>query len=263
MLQVILVAAVLSIPDPGNPIAPVPLPKGLEYAPWSPLEVPDCKARLLATGLTGKNFRFSRNDWVASRKPYGGDPFFCHVPQNTVTWSGVTGLQYLGFTTTTCAMALAMTRMERVLQEEARRIFGHPPEVNPVRWVSHLGTFNCRLMRHKAKQSQHSFGNGLDLAGFWVKGFGQILVSRHWKAIYPSWQRASDFLKAVSRRLRDEQIFTFVLDPDSDPGHWNHIHVDLAPDLGGSPSPALAATMTMPTAPPEVSPTAPPEARPQ
>jgi hypothetical protein len=254
VLLSLFVIASLSAPDPGQPITPVPLPKGLDSAPWSALEVPDCKARLLATGLSGKNFRFSKNTWIASRKPRGQSPFYCHIPQNTVTWSGTTGLQYLGFTSTTCAMALAMTRMEQVLQEEARRIFGHPPEVNPVRWVSHLGTFNCRLMRQKTRQSQHSFGNGLDLAGFWVKGFGEIHVSRHWKPIYPSWQRPSDFLKAVSRRLRDEHIFTNVLDPDSDPGHWNHIHVDLAPESDGAPSPALGATMTMPTGASEPSP---------
>jgi hypothetical protein len=254
-----LLAIVLTAPDPGVPISPVPLPKGLETAPWSALEVPECKARLLTTGLNGRNFRFSRNDWIASRKISRTDTIYCHVPQHTVTWSGVTGLQYLGFTSTTCAMALAMTRMETILQEEARRIFGHGPDVNPVRWLSHLGTFNCRTLRHKTKQSQHSFGNGLDLAGFWVKGFGEIHVKYHWTARYPSWQRASDFLHAISRRLRDERVFTNVLDPDSDPGHWNHIHVDLAPESSGSPSPALDAVLAMPTAPPtSPSPSSPP-----
>jgi hypothetical protein len=149
-------------------------------------------------------------------------------------------MAYYGYTFVNCAMAIAMTRFEVIVQEEARRAFGRPDTENPVRAMAHMGTYNCRTLRHKQKQSQHSFGNGLDIASFDVKGFGQIEVKRHWFPRYPSWQRASDFLRGVSRRLREEAVFTNVLDPDSDPAHWNHIHVDLAPLSDGEPSPALA-----------------------
>lgn len=247
MLALSLLALAIQAPDPGEPIAPVPLPTGLEVAPWDGLEVESCKDKLLAAGLTGKDFRFSRSDWVSKRKVWGQDPIFCHVPQATILWTGPTGIRYNGYTNTTCAMVLAMTRMERIAQEEARRVFAHPDTVQPIVWISHIGTYNCRTLRFRAKQSQHSFGNGLDLAGFWVKGYGEILVKRHWNPLYPSWQRPSEFLRSLARRLREEEVFTNVLDPDSDPGHWNHIHVDLATTSDGLPSPALERVMKMPS----------------
>ncbi|MBL8788716.1 MAG: extensin family protein [Deltaproteobacteria bacterium] len=233
-------------PDPGQPMPAPELPKDLAVAPWAPLEIDRCRDKLLAAGLDGSGFRFSKADWIMSRRQRGVDPIFCHVPQAVVVWKGPTGVSYYGFTFTTCAMALAMTRMERIAQEEARRIFGRPEGENPIRYISHLGTFNCRWLRHKVKQSQHSFGNGLDLAGFNIKGYGDVSVARHWNPLYPAWQKPSEFLQTLARRLRDEQVFTNVLDPMSDEGHWNHIHVDMAPTSDGEPSPALDRAKSMP-----------------
>lgn len=238
----------LAAPDPGVPITPVSPPPGLEVAPWDGLEIEACKEKLLATGMTGREFRFSKSTWISTKKSRGFETIHCHVPQATIIWTGPTGVRYNGYTNTTCAMALAITRMERIAQEEARRIFGHPDTVNPVLWISHIGTYNCRTLRFRTKQSQHSFGNGLDLAGFWVKGFGEILVKRHWNPIYKNWEKPSEFLRALSRRLREEDVFTNVLDPDHDPGHWNHIHVDLAVTRQGAPSPALERVKNMPLA---------------
>jgi hypothetical protein len=168
------------------------------------------------------------------------------VPQATITWAGPTGVQYYGFTYTSCAMALAMTRMEQIAQEEARRVFGRPDDENPIRWIAHLGTFNCRTQRYRATQSEHSFGNGLDLARFSIRGYGEVLVKRHWKPLYKSWEKPSEFLRSLARRLRDEHVFTNVLDPDYDSGHWNHIHLDLAPLDQGEPSEALRRAKSMP-----------------
>lgn len=234
--------------DPGEP-APAPaLPPDLASAPWDGIEIDQCKEKLLAAGLTARHFRFSKEAGIRTRVAYrGAQPIYCHVPQATVMWAGPTGVQYYGFTFTSCAMALAMTRMERIAQEEARRIFGRPEAENPIRWISHLGTFNCRTQRLRAKQSEHSFGNGLDLASFSIKGYGEVMVKRHWTPHYKSWEKPSEFLRSLARRLREEEVFTNVLDPDSDSGHWNHIHVDLAPLSHGEPSPALHRARTMPT----------------
>lgn len=248
MLTLILVA-LLALPDPGVPAFAPPLPAGLEAPPWADLVVDQCKEKLAATGLTGRHFRFSKETPIRARKSWQGEPpIYCHVPQATVLWNGPTGVQYLGFTTMSCAMTLALTRMERIAQEEARRVFGRPDGDNPIRAIAHLGTFNCRTQRFKAKQSQHSFGNGIDLAGFDIKGVGQVWVKYHWKPYYPkAYARQSEFLHALARRLREEEVFTNVLDPDYDPSHWNHIHVDLAPTSDGEPSAALRRAKTMPT----------------
>jgi hypothetical protein len=233
-------------PDPGLPNEVVPTPAGLLAAPWDPLVVGECKEKLLAAGLTGKEFRFSKTNVVLPRKVYGHDPIYCHVPQPTVAWTGPTGMRWIGYTYTNCAMALALTRFERIAQDEARRVFGRPDGENPVVWAGHLGTFNCRWMRQKAKQSQHSFGNAIDVSSFFVKGFGEVQVKRHWRALYPAWEKPSQFLHALVTRLRDEEVFTNVLDPDWDPAHWNHLHLDLAPLSNGLPSGALDRTMKMP-----------------
>lgn len=246
MLSLLLIA-VLAAPDPGLP-APTPTPPdGLDFPPWADLHVDNCKDKLLAAGLTGRHFRFSKDGRIRTRRLSRRDPpIYCHVPQATVMWSGPTGVQYYGYTYTSCAMALAMTRMEQIAQEEARRVWGRPETDNPIRWISHLGTFNCRTQRFKTRQSEHSFGNGLDLASFMIKGWGEVQVKRHWTAHYKSWEKPSEFLRSLSRRLRDEQVFTNVLDPDYDAGHWNHIHVDLAPTSDGLPSRALERAKAMP-----------------
>jgi hypothetical protein len=243
----LIVLAVFQAPDPGFPAPSPEPPAGLEVAPWAELEVDQCRDKLIATGLGPRHFRFSKDARIRTLTAWrGAPPIYCHVPQATVMWAGPTGVQYYGFTLTSCAMALAMTRMERIAQEEARRIFGRPEGENPIRWISHLGTFNCRTQRHRTKQSEHSFGNGLDLAGFSIRGYGEVLVKRHWTPYYKSWEKPSEFLRSLARRLREEEVFTNVLDPDSDSGHWNHIHVDLAPVANGEPSPALERARTMP-----------------
>lgn len=247
MLSLLLVA-LLSVPDPGLPAAAPELPEDLAEPYWAELVVDQCKEKLSATGLTGNHYRFSKSNRVHTRRWSRREPpIYCHVPQATVMWRGPTGVRYYGYTFTNCAMALAMTRMEEIAQEEARRIFERPADDNPIRWISHLGTFNCRTQRYRATQSEHSFGNGLDLAIFNIRGYGDVLVKRHWTPHYKSWRKPSEFLRSLARRLREENVFTNVLDPDYDSSHWNHIHVDLAPIDDGEPSAALDRAKSMPS----------------
>ncbi len=243
VLMLALATVIAAAPDPGEPAPALPLPKDLEEvgeAPWTPLVLDDCKARLEAAGYSGREFKFSSWNYIKTKKQRGMDPIHCHVPQPVVMYRSSAGMSYYGYTFVNCAMAVAMTRFERIAQEEARRIWERPDDQNPVRAMSHMGTYNCRTLRYKTKQSQHSFGNGLDIAVFRIQGAGEVSVAKHWTARWPALQKKADFLRALSRRLREEAIFTNVLDPDSDPGHWNHIHVDLAPLSDGEPSPALA-----------------------
>ena len=53
MLPTALVfVALFAVPVPGEPAPARELPEGLESAPWEPLQVEQCKARLAAAGLT-------------------------------------------------------------------------------------------------------------------------------------------------------------------------------------------------------------------
>ncbi|MFO0746670.1 MAG: extensin family protein [Myxococcota bacterium] len=239
-------------PDTGVPVQPA-LPKDLvgKPMPWEPLLVDACKDKLAAAGLDGLDYRFSKVDYVATLpapRGSGEDPLYCHVPQGTVLWIGPTGVHYVGFTHMSCALTLALARFEVIAQDVARTVFGRPADENPVRYISHVGTYNCRRQRLKNKVSQHSFGNAIDFQAFEVKGFGRINVLQHWSTTYKPWLKASEFLHTLARRLREEDVFTNVLDPDWDVWHQNHIHVDMAPTSHGEPSPALQRVMSMPTA---------------
>lgn len=244
-LSALVALALLTAPAPGEPAPRRDLPKGLESAPWEDLWVDQCKEKLTAAGET-EHFYFSRKNRLDERKLYKHDPIYCHVPQAAVWTRGPTGVRYYGFTMFNCAMSLAMTRFEKIAQEEAHRIFETKSE-QPITAIRHLGTYNCRRLREKPdKQSQHSFGNAIDLAGFYIRGVGDVDMQKHWTARWPSLQKRQDFLRALVVRLREEQVFTNVLDPTWDSAHDNHLHVDLAVLSDGLPSAALARALGMP-----------------
>ncbi|MCC6625591.1 MAG: extensin family protein [Deltaproteobacteria bacterium] len=252
----ILTLALLAAPptperDPGDPVPPK-LPKALvdQPLPWAPIEIASCKERLDKAGLDGAHFRFSRNAWVQSRPARSKEtgPLWCHVPQGTVLWVGPTGIRYYGFMHMSCAMTLAMVRFEEVAQAEARRVWGRPETENPIRSITHYGTYNCRWQRFKDKISEHAYGNALDIAGFNITGvWGEVSVYRHWTARWKGAEKHSEFLRGLVQRLREAEVFTNVLDPEWDAGHQNHLHVDMAPITYGQPSPALERVRSMPT----------------
>jgi len=243
----LVLLALLAAPGPGEPAPRKDLPKGLETAPWDPLWVDQCKERLEATGLEAGSYYFSPHNRMQERKIRGHASLFCHAPQAVVWTRGPTGARYFGHTLFNCAMSLAMTRFEQIAQEEAHRVFGTKRD-NPITIITHMGTYNCRTLRAKPdRQSQHSFGNAIDLAGFYIQGVGEVTILNNWNARWPSQQRKSDFLRGLMERLRAEQVFTNVLDPTWDNAHANHVHMDLAALSDGLPSAALAVTRALPT----------------
>ncbi|MFT7581502.1 MAG: hypothetical protein ACI9MR_003179 [Myxococcota bacterium] len=252
LVSVLLVAA----PGPGTPSPRVKrLPRGITHttAPWASLEVDQCAERVAKTGWK-RGFRFVR---TRPQKKGRRNPIFCHIPQAMSVSRGPTGIRYKGYTVFNCAMGLAMTRFETIVQEEARRAFG-TKYARPVVGIAHRGTYNCRrLRRGSSTQSQHSFANALDIKSFRVRGFGTVGVKRHWSSTRKRHKRARRFLHAVSARLRREGVFSNVLDPTWNAAHHDHIHVDLAPRKRGRPSGALKTAKRMPP----LTPGAPPRRR--
>jgi hypothetical protein len=235
------------------PAPPVEAPEPGVTPPWAPLYVADCADRLRALGYTPRHLTFSTWNHVRTLRRFGAPPLRCHVPQPMTLRRAPGGLPLLGHTWVNCAMAIGIARLEEVLQQVAREAFGRPADSRPVTAVTHLGTYNCRSLRSDARTSQHSFGNGLDLVGFQISGFGFVTVASHWEVRYPSLAPASRFLRTLAARLREDPVFTWVLDPTNGRGHWNHIHVDLSPLRDGAPSPAFSA-LGLPTPPAPVVP---------
>jgi len=246
-MNIALIAAMMvTAPPVGEPAPRVDLPRGLESAQWEDLWVDHCKERMTEAGHT-TGFYFSGRNRVQERKINRRESIYCHVPQASLWTYGPTGIRYFGFTLFSCPMALAMARFEVIAQEEARRIF-ESPHANPIRSITHMGTYNCRSLRRKPeRQSQHSFGNAIDFRAFNIHGYGVVEVETHWTPRTRRQVKGSEFLHALVARLKEEQVFTNLLDPTWDAFHHNHIHADVAPLSFEEPSPALARVRTMTT----------------
>jgi len=147
----------------------------------------------------------------------------CEAPEGVAIKRGGAGLRFQPLARVNCAFALRLTRFEAVMQEEARRIFK-----SPVTSLVHLGTYNCRKMAaYPDFVSEHSFANAIDIATFVFKNGSRVEVERDWvRAEQPAKTAAAQFLRRLTRRLYDEQIFSVVLTPSFDSHHKNHLHLD-------------------------------------
>jgi hypothetical protein len=122
-------------------------------------------------------------------------------------------------------MALALASFEKILQEEALRTFR-----SPVVRVTQLGTYSCReIVAYPGWVSEHSYANAIDLARFVLKNGVAVEVQRDFDFGEDAPKRpAGQFLRAISRRAFDEDVFSHVLTPFFNAAHRNHFHLDLA-----------------------------------
>jgi hypothetical protein len=111
-----------------------------------------------------------------------------------------------------------------VVQEEAARVFH-----TSVARVEQLGTYNCRgIVRFKGVISEHSFANAIDVAKFTLRNGKVVSVLGDFDLHEgPAARPAGDFLRAISERAQDEDVFSNVLTPFWDAAHKNHFHLDL------------------------------------
>lgn len=147
----------------------------------------------------------------------------CEAPEGVAIKRGGAGLRFQPLARVNCAFALRLGRFEAVMQEEARRVFK-----SPVASIVHLGTYNCRKMAaYPDFVSEHSFANAIDIATFVLKNGRRVEVERDWvRAEQAATTPAAQFLRRLTRRLYDEQIFSVVLTPSFDSHHKNHFHFD-------------------------------------
>ena len=134
-----------------------------------------------------------------------------------------------------------LARFELVVREVALEVYGRAPHK-----IRHLGTYNCRRIGgYPNLLSEHSFGNGIDIASFSFPKLkrGQKLPAgvpkslrrsfrvdmlKHWNATRKAQGLHQRFLHTLGRRLISSEIFRVLLGP-SFPGHKNHFHLDCAP----------------------------------
>jgi hypothetical protein len=182
-----------------------------------PDPVPDCEALLAAAGI----------EWEPARLPItrheNGD--VCGVDFALRYVAGPTGVRWSPRPVVSCRMALALARMEAIVQEEAERILG-----TRVTRIRQGGTTACRRIgRFPGMMSEHSYANAIDLKSFDTADGGTVSIADHFGGTAP--EPSTDpgrFLREVAYRLYDEDVFSCVLTEFWDDAHHDHFHVDLA-----------------------------------
>jgi hypothetical protein len=151
----------------------------------------------------------------------------CGAPEVVWYMHGPSKITYNATPLLTCSMALALASFERVLQEEAERIL-HSPVVR----IDQIGTYVCReVAAYPGTVSEHSYANAIDIGRFVLKNGRSIEVLRDFDVSIdgsPPTKPSGQFLRTVSRRANDEDIFSHVLTPFFNATHRNHFHLDLA-----------------------------------
>jgi hypothetical protein len=149
----------------------------------------------------------------------------CGAPQVVTYLAGPGRIAYNPPPLVTCAMAAALASFEAIVQDAAMAIY-HAPIVR----IDQLGTYNCRpMLANPSFVSEHSYANALDLARFVLKDGRTIEVLRDFDVGDDEPKRpAGQFLRRVSRRANDEDVFSHVLTPFYDALHKNHFHLDLS-----------------------------------
>jgi hypothetical protein len=225
-VAVLLLSMLVVAHEPNEP-APLPAnPSGVEQTPWDTLVLNQCAEELKVAGVTDYTFLKRRQIETLSSRNHSN--LYCYVPQSMHYRRGPGDFSYSTYLQLNCKMAVALARFEKVAQRVAKKTLG------PKARISHidvLGAYNCRRLRkHPEFQSQHSFGNALDVEAFRIRGFGTVSLKDHWWNKKTAWGRkASRFLYQLVTELRRENVFTNVLTPNFDASHENHLHLDKAP----------------------------------
>jgi hypothetical protein len=149
----------------------------------------------------------------------------CGAPQVVTYLKGPGDIAYSAPPLLTCSMALALASFERILQKEALEIFG-----SPVARIDQLGTYSCReIAAYPGWISEHSYANAIDIGRFVLKNGKSVEVLRDFDVgEAPPTKSAAAFLRVVTRRANDEDVFSHVLTPFFNATHHNHFHLDLA-----------------------------------
>lgn len=182
-----------------------------------PDHIDDCEGKLSAAGVQYSDSR------IPLHKTKSG--ILCGAEQVVRYERGPGSIAWGGRPKVTCGVGLALAKLEVVVQEEAERHLGRR-----VKRIVHMGTYNCREMaNYPGWVSEHSYGNAIDIKEFVLAGGRTVSVlSDYAKQGTPAKTAKAKFLRAVARRLYDEQIFAVVLTPSFDRAHRNHFHLDMA-----------------------------------
>ena len=221
-------ATVLAVTDAGPDAKPAPpvrrpgayanLDPDDDFVIGPPAAFPECETELTQAGIKFKAAALP----VHKEK---GVKLECGAPQVVTYLRGPGNITYSAAPLLTCAMALALASFERILQTEATKIFG-----SPVTRIDQIGTYSCReIAAYPGLVSDHAYANAIDVTRFGFKNGVSIEVLRDFDLSEDTPKKpAGAFLRIVSQRANDEDVFSHVLTPFFNAAHRNHFHLDLA-----------------------------------
>jgi hypothetical protein len=206
-------------PKPKRPGAYANVDPDDDYVVGPPDPIEDCEGELKKAGVTFHTATLAVHEEGKKTK------ILCGAPQVVTYLRGPGAIAYNGAPLLTCTMALALAQWEKILQEESLAIFK-----TKVASIEHIGTYSCReMMRFKGWVSEHAYANAIDIGSFVLKDGRTINVYRDFDIGDDTPKKAAgQFLRVVSRRANDEDVFSHVLTPFYDAIHKNHFHLDLS-----------------------------------
>ncbi len=182
-----------------------------------PDSIDECQARLKRAGV---NFRPAILPLTRGK----GARHACGARQAVVYRGGPEQITYNIAPVLSCGMALALARLEALVNEEALRRLGEK-----VTQIEQVGTYNCRLTSHQLGVSEHSYANAIDVRSFTLSSGRRLRVSEVFRQIDERDTRPEGpFLRQIARRSFDEGVFSNVYTPFYDEQHRDHLHFDLA-----------------------------------
>jgi hypothetical protein len=206
-------------PAPRSPYAYANIDPSDDMIVAPPDPRPNCEADLAAAGITFRNASLPVHTEGKKSK------ITCGAPEVVLYLGSPEKISYSSAPMLTCTMALALARFETVIQEEAVRDFG-----KRVKHIDHLGTYSCREMaNYPGWVSEHSYANAIDLAVFTLEDGRVISVLKDFQKTdaEPTTKNAL-FLRTISHRAYDDDLFSNVLTEYFDKLHKNHFHLDMS-----------------------------------
>ncbi|MGH7280220.1 MAG: extensin family protein [Polyangiaceae bacterium] len=206
-------------PPPKSPYAYADTDPTDDLVPGPPDPRVDCEGDLKAAGI-----RYHAAS-LAVHTEGKKSKITCGAPEVVLYIGSPEKISYSSPPLLTCTMALALARFETVIQEEAVRDFG-----KRVKKIDHLGTYSCREMaNYPGWVSEHSYANAIDLAVFTLEDGRVISVLKDFQktTIDPTTRNAL-FLRTISHRAYDEDLFSNVLTEYFDKLHKSHFHLDMS-----------------------------------
>ena len=96
--------------------------------------------------------------------------------------------------------------------------------------LTHIGTYNCRVIEGTSTLSRHAYGDAIDIYGFTFEDGTTYTLVDDWEhdTTDPVGEGAQ-FLYDAAYRWHDAQLWNIILTPNYNDAHDNHFHVDLTP----------------------------------